>query len=416
MSLLFEPMTSWSIGSAHALGDPAGEDVAEVAGRHRERSSGPAARRSGHVVDDLGHHPGPVDRVHGRQPHARSRNALVGEQRLHEVLAVVEGALDGDVVDVGRVDRGHLAALHVAHPAGRVEHDDVEVRPADAGLDGGRAGVARGGDDDRGPLAAAGELVVEQPADELERDVLEGQRRAPEELEQVEVVELRRPGTRRGGRRWRRRRRPSPRSRRVDRAVDEGPHHVDGDVGVGRSSDQTSEAGAATSRGRRARRRRPGRSSSDVAEAEHRRGAAGGDVLHMRRRRDHAERRSRCGRPRRGRARSCEGGLHVGLAGAVGDEDEAGLVAEPLLLHRADRHVVVAEHAGDLRRARRAGRAPRGSGSRRTRRRRSGGCTALPSVPDRRVRALVQVDGGVDEVAEDGAGRRRARRRRGRRT
>ena len=58
-------------------------------------------------------------------------------------------------------------------------------------------------------------------------------------------------------------------------------------------------------------------------------------------------------------AEAREGGLHVGLAGAVGDEDEAGLVAEPLLLHRADRHAVVAEHAGDLGQHARAGRAPR---------------------------------------------------------
>ena len=115
----------------------------------------------------------------------------VGEQRLHEVLAVVEGALDGDVVHVGRVDRGHLAALHVAHPTGRVEHDDVEAcrGPTQASM-AAEPGVARGGHDDGGPLAAGGQLVVEEAADELQGDVLEGQRRAPEELEQVQVAEL----------------------------------------------------------------------------------------------------------------------------------------------------------------------------------------------------------------------------------
>ena len=40
-------------------------------------------------------------------------------------------------------------------------------------------------------------------------------------------------------------------------------------------------------------------------------------------------------------------GAHVGLAREVRDEDQAGVVALPLLLHRLDRHVVVAEHAGD---------------------------------------------------------------------
>jgi hypothetical protein len=34
-----------------------------------------------------------------------------------------------------------------------------------AGLDGGRAGVARGGADDGDPLAARGQHVVEQPAE-----------------------------------------------------------------------------------------------------------------------------------------------------------------------------------------------------------------------------------------------------------
>ena len=53
---------------AHPLGDPAGEDVAEVAGRHGERAAAEPGD-GGDVVDDLRHHPGPVDRVHGRQAH-----------------------------------------------------------------------------------------------------------------------------------------------------------------------------------------------------------------------------------------------------------------------------------------------------------------------------------------------------------
>ena len=114
MSLLFEPITSWSTGSAHPLGDPPGEDVAEVPGRHRERASAQPGD-GGDVVDDLGHHPGPVDRVHGREAHPLPERG-VGEQGLHEVLAVVERALDGHVVHVRRVDRRHLAPLDVARP------------------------------------------------------------------------------------------------------------------------------------------------------------------------------------------------------------------------------------------------------------------------------------------------------------
>ena len=39
MSLTFEAITSFSIGRPMALGDVAGEDVAEVAGRHDERTA-----------------------------------------------------------------------------------------------------------------------------------------------------------------------------------------------------------------------------------------------------------------------------------------------------------------------------------------------------------------------------------------
>ena len=53
---------------AHPLGDPAGEDVAEVAGGHRERAAA-QLDRGGDVVHDLGHHAGPVDGVHRRQLH-----------------------------------------------------------------------------------------------------------------------------------------------------------------------------------------------------------------------------------------------------------------------------------------------------------------------------------------------------------
>src|SRR5690606_34416398 len=100
-----------------------GEDVAEVPGRDGEPAA-PEAGDRGDVVDDLGHHPGPVDRVHGREADPVPEGG-VGEHGLHQVLAVVEGPLDGHVVDVGGVDGRHLPALHVAHPAGGVEDDDV---------------------------------------------------------------------------------------------------------------------------------------------------------------------------------------------------------------------------------------------------------------------------------------------------
>ena len=58
---------------AHAGGDIAGEDVAEVSGRHRERDF--ALRRAerdrgGEIVDDLRDDAGEVDRVDAGEPHA----------------------------------------------------------------------------------------------------------------------------------------------------------------------------------------------------------------------------------------------------------------------------------------------------------------------------------------------------------
>ena len=103
----------------------------------------------------------------------------VGEQRLHQVLAVVERALDAR--RCGRWARRPSSSAGAAprRPGRRGAARRCRGwSRATAGLDGGRAGVARGGDDDRGPLAAAAELVVEQAADELQGDVLERERRA----------------------------------------------------------------------------------------------------------------------------------------------------------------------------------------------------------------------------------------------
>ena len=110
------------------------------------------------------------------------------EAGLGEVLAVVERAADGDVVDVGRQHRRHLPALHLAHPAVRMEHEDVDRLAVAHRLDRGRAGIARGRADDGRVLAALAQRVVEHQAEELQRHVLEGERRAMEQLEQVQAV------------------------------------------------------------------------------------------------------------------------------------------------------------------------------------------------------------------------------------
>ncbi|MNE09985.1 hypothetical protein D3C80_1026800 [compost metagenome] len=170
---------------AHVARQVAGEDVAEVAGGHREgHGTGRAAELQGRVevVDDLGHDPRPVDRVDRHQAGALEE-ALVGEAGLDHLLAVVEVALDRDVVDVVAEDGGHLAALHFGHAVVRVQDEDVDVLAAAAAFDGGRAGVAGGGAQDHHALAALDQHMVEQAAEQLQGEVLEGQGRAVEQLQ-----------------------------------------------------------------------------------------------------------------------------------------------------------------------------------------------------------------------------------------
>ncbi len=75
-------------------------------------------QRGGDVIRHLRRDARPVDRVHRREVHLGAERR-VGEHRLHQVLAVVEVAVDGDVGDVGGRDRRHLPALHLAGAAVR---------------------------------------------------------------------------------------------------------------------------------------------------------------------------------------------------------------------------------------------------------------------------------------------------------
>ena len=110
---------------------PGGQHVAEIAGRAR-RTPPPGPARPA---------PARRRRSRGSAPRSRaqlieftadsrisSRNGGVGEHRLHQVLAVVERALDRDVADIRRRHRRHLPALHLAGAAVRVQDDDVDAR------------------------------------------------------------------------------------------------------------------------------------------------------------------------------------------------------------------------------------------------------------------------------------------------
>ena len=139
------------------------------------------------VVGDLRDHAGPVDGVDAGEPHAVAEGEVV-EHGLHQRLAVVERALDGDGVHVGLRGGRHHAPLHVGDAAVREQHDGSTRLRAAEGLDGRAAGVARGGADDGHALAAGGQHAVHEAGQQLHRHVLEGERRAVEQLQHPQVA------------------------------------------------------------------------------------------------------------------------------------------------------------------------------------------------------------------------------------
>ena len=173
----------------HPERDIAGIDIAEITGRHRERdSAGRRAERDrrGEVVNGLRHDARPVDRIDPRQPHPVGKSVMV-EHSLHDRLAVVEGAVDGDGVDVGGVRRGHHAPLHLRNTPSGEQHHEVDLVTAAERLDRGAAGVARGRHHDGAAFAARGERMIHQPRQELHGEVFEGERRAVKQLERESV-------------------------------------------------------------------------------------------------------------------------------------------------------------------------------------------------------------------------------------
>ena len=72
-----------------------------------------------------------------------------------------------------------------------MQHEDVDAVPPGDRVDRGAAGVARRRADDGQRLAAAGQELLEEQAEQLERHVLEGERGPVEQLEQeMAMVEL----------------------------------------------------------------------------------------------------------------------------------------------------------------------------------------------------------------------------------
>ena len=307
-------------GQARRARDPARQHVAEVAGRHGEREAAPAERaRRPHVVGDLRGDPRPVDRVRGREPHALAELALA-EQLLDDGLAVVERPVDRDGMGVRRVDGRHLPALHGAHAALGIEHDDVRAAAGGESRDRGGARVARRGDEHGDALVALRENVVEEAPDELQGEVLERQRGTVEELHEPLVgIELHERADR-GVAEARVGLVAQPlEQRRLDLVARERRDDAGGDAGKGLTRPRGRQRRPALRHVEAAVDREP--REQGVAEAERRRLAAGREVAHGRDRRGppsgEASRRPRAGR------RTC----HSDADGAPAEGDGRWLTA-----------------------------------------------------------------------------------------
>ncbi len=173
---------------AHALGQVAGEDVAKVAGGDGEADlmTGIA---TGHpppgveVIDHLGEDARPVDGIDGAQAQL-TLELQVAEELLDDALTVVEGAADGDGMDVGVQHRRHLPFLNGRDAPVREEDEDLDARLATHPGDGRRPRIPRGGADDIEPAAIPFQQVFKEIAQELQGHILEGRRRTVEEFQQ----------------------------------------------------------------------------------------------------------------------------------------------------------------------------------------------------------------------------------------
>ncbi len=97
---------------------------------------------------------------------------------------------------LGLIDRRHLPPLHVRDAAVGEQDEDVGARQSAEGLNRRRARVAGGRAENRRPAVAPLEGAVHQPPQPLHGEILEGEGRPVEQLEQEEIaVEL---GQRRG--------------------------------------------------------------------------------------------------------------------------------------------------------------------------------------------------------------------------
>ena len=159
-------------GCTHLLCNPTTQNVAEVTGGHSDVDDAAQFACCFEVVHNLGHNAGPVDAVDCRQV-VRLTKWCVVEHRLHQILAIIEGAVDRHSAHIGRINRGHLTALHVAHTTMRIQDDDVDVGAMLHTINCGSTCITTCCTNNRDFFIALREDVIEQASEKLQCDILE---------------------------------------------------------------------------------------------------------------------------------------------------------------------------------------------------------------------------------------------------
>ncbi len=124
------------------------------------------------VVDDLRHHPAPVDRVDAANAEA-PLELEIARNALDDVLAIIEHAVKLEIKNIGVVQRIHLRALKFAHSSLGRQHEDIDALAPAHCVFRGRAGVAGRCAQNVQMRTALFEYALEQGAEQLHRQILE---------------------------------------------------------------------------------------------------------------------------------------------------------------------------------------------------------------------------------------------------
>ena len=171
----------------HLPRHPAGKHVAEVTRRHHElHAARPRLRRQSqprpHIIHALRQHPGDVDRVHRGEIHL-PRERRIAERLFHYPLRVIKRPRHRDGEHIRRARAGHLPLLERSHAAIGIENENDDPVLPQASVNGRAARVPARRPQHRQPPSALCHLTfVEQPQ-QLQREILERQRRPVKQLQ-----------------------------------------------------------------------------------------------------------------------------------------------------------------------------------------------------------------------------------------